>query len=153
MAKRDKKTRIDQQQHLRKTTAGQSAVNTDVESIVWAFDRIDRNGPFAFDLDKIERNNHLRDIFEKMIQYEGVTWGELKRATHDGGRSKHHFLNDDGICTDGIKRIELLCPQETERIFSFALENTLRIIGIRDGVVFHVMWYDPKHEFYQSRKK
>lgn len=88
-----------------------------------------------------------------MIQYEGVTWGEIKRATHDGGKSKHHFLDADGICQDGIKRVKTLCSQETDQIFSFALENTLRIIGIRDGLFFHVMWYDPKHEFYPSKKK
>ena len=29
----------------------------------------------------------------------------------------------------------------------------IRIVGIRDGEFFHVVWYDPKHEFYPTKRQ
>lgn len=40
----------------------------------------------------------------------------------------------------------------TDSIFSFALMNKLRIIGIRQGDYFYVLWYDPKHEVYPVKR-
>ena len=83
-----------------------------------------------------------------------MTWAEIKRQTHDGSKSKNHFLDTDGMSDDARKRIEALKLEDsTDQIFSFALENKIRIIGLRNDEFFHVIWFDPLHEFYLSEKK
>lgn len=75
------------------------------------------------------------------------------RQTHDNGKSKHHILSPETLSKDAIKSIDK--KQLTDNagcIFSFALQNKLRIIGIKDDEFFHVIWYDPNHEFSVVKK-
>lgn len=39
-----------------------------------------------------------------------------------------------------------------EFIFSFALQNRLRIVGIRENEYVHVLWRDPDNEICPSKK-
>ena len=41
----------------------------------------------------------------------------------------------------------------SDDLFSFALNNKLRIIGLRLDDHFHVLWYDSEHLVYLSVKK
>ena len=50
-----------------------------------------------------------------------------------------------------VKAREL--DENLDAIFSFALENKLRIVGVRIDENFHVLWYDPEHEVCPSSKK
>ena len=122
---------------------------------LWCFDRIDRNGEFAFDLRRPDLSaGEVVTMFEKVIHYSGMTWSDIKRQTHDKGKSKHHFLEYDGLSNAARERVERLNMQdETDAIFSFAFDNTMRIIGIRDGERFHAVWIDPYHKFCPSHKK
>lgn len=118
---------------------------------IWRFDWMDRNGKFAFDLSRIDFPHGK--ILEKFIEYGNKSWAEIIRQTHDFGKSKHHILEYSGISSEGKARIrEMRLEEYTDTIFSFALENKLRIIGIRLQDEFHVIWFDPNHEFYPSRK-
>ena len=119
--------------------------------VILCFDRIDRNGPFAFDINRPDFSPH--EILEKIISYSSMTWREIRSQTHDNGKSKHHFLNDtDNFSGEARARISAMkLWDDTDRIFSFALQNKLRIIGLREKEFFHVLWYDPQHEVYPSR--
>ena len=118
---------------------------------IWMFDKLDISGPFAFNLSRGEFDS--KEFMEKMIAYSNMTWGEIRKQTHDGGKSKHHYLDESGMSDDARERIkakELL--EQSDSIYSFAFQNKLRIIGIRDGKEFHVVWYDTEHKFYPSKK-
>lgn len=123
------------------------------EKCVWAFDRIDRDGEFAFDVKREDFD--AKAVFEKMIYYNSMTWAEIDRQTHDKGKSKHHFIKDlRGLskeCIDRIKKMHL--DEEIDNIFSFALTNTVRVFGLRELGMFYVLWYDPYHKIYPSKKK
>lgn len=147
MAKKTKKNR----NNSKKTT--KISLNTDSMSVIWTFDEIDRNGKFAFDLNIIEKDKNLITVLEKQISYNLLTWHKIKQQTHDNGKSKHHFLPYEGLSADAIKSIKNYDNNmDFDNIFSFALNNKLRIIGKRDGQIFHVIWYDPKHQFYPIKK-
>lgn len=148
-----KKTNKHKQEYSKHTNRERSE-STDNKKVIWVFDRCDKNGQFAFDINKIEADGHLREIFTKMIDYEQFTWAEIKQQTHDrSNRSKHHMLDIDGMADQAVVRIKAMQLDEyTDSIFSFALQNKLRIIGIREGERFHVVWYDPEHKFYPSQK-
>ena len=97
--------------------------------------------------------DHKLDL-DKMIRYSNMTWAEIKAQTHDDGKSKHHVLDFDGISKDAKKRIEKMKLEEySDSIFSFALTNLVRLIGIRKDEKFEVLWYDPLHDVYPSPKK
>lgn len=126
------------------------------EKVIWVFDNIDRDGKFAFDLNQIEKDKNLKKIFNFLLSYSTMTWQDVFKQTHDDGRSKHHNLlnGDDRLSNEAQERIDFKRKdQDIEGLFSFALENKLRIIGFREKEFFRVTWYDPNHEFYISKKK
>ena len=120
---------------------------------VWGFEMIDRDGKFAFDLTRNDLNPKF--LLDKLIGYSSMTWQEITRHTHDGGKSKHHRLEDlDRLSKAARERIERKnLSLELDALFSFALDNVKRLIGIRQGAVFQVIWYDANHEFAPSEKK
>lgn len=120
---------------------------------IFHFNKIDRNGPFAFapcrDYFKSD------DFLSKIIDYSKMKWGEIDRQTHDAGKSKHHFLNNaDALSKAAKKRLaELDLDEEIDSLYSFAFDNTLRIVGLRYEKDFFILWYDCNHEVCPSKKK
>ncbi len=123
------------------------------ETPIWRFDKIDRDGKFAFDLSRKDFKH--QEVLQKLMEYGNMKWGEISKQQHDkSGKSKHHYLDIESLSHEAEIRINVKCLEEdTDRIYSFALQNLLRIIGIRDGAEFHIVWYDPNHEFCPSSKK
>lgn len=98
-------------------------ISTDGENIIWLFDKIDRSGIYAFDVNR-------------------------------PGKSKHHFLAPGSLSKEAVERLKAKDLEEfSDYIFSFALQNKIRIVGIRNGERFHVLWYDPDHEICPSKKR
>lgn len=149
MGKKTRQKKYNSKKSIIKTTNG----STDGEKVIWIFDGVDNNGKFAFKLDNIEKDSNLKEIFDKLLSYSSMTWAEVKRQIHDDGKSKHHNLDFQKLSTDAAKRVEFMCNEnDYDSIFSFALQNKLRIIGIRKKNLFYVKWYDPNHKFYPINK-
>lgn len=125
--------------------------NSDKAKPIWLFDWLDNDGDFAFDLSRKDFDHH--EFLDKMIRYSNMTWSKIKQQTHDKGKSKHHLLNYESLSKAAKERIEAKgLGEHIDAIFSFALQNRLRIIGIREGERFHVVWYDSEHQFCPTRK-
>jgi len=121
------------------------------DKIILVFNKIDRDGIFAFHPDRDDFN--ANNIMKKIIEYSTMTWEELLKQTHDQSKSKHHFLSYDSLSREAKERVNLKINEtENECIFSFALNNMTRVIGIRDKEKFYVMWFDPNHQFCPSHK-
>lgn len=120
---------------------------------VFHFEYVDRDGPFAFNpyCSKFKSD----DFIEKIINFSSMTWMEIARETHDYGKSKHHYLKDmSKMSKDAIERLKIKKLDDLhEELYSFAFTNLLRIIGLREGDNFYILWYDSKHEVYPSAKK
>lgn len=147
-----KRTNQKGQHKASKHTIKENGYSSDGKQIIWLFDMIDRSGDFAFDLN---RGDFLhKEVLEKIIDYSNMTWAEVKRQTHDEGKSKHHLLAVDSLSKEAIDRFKAKHLEEySDAIFSFAFQNKLRIIGIRENEYFHVLWYDPEHQVCPSNKK
>ncbi len=149
MAKQLKKVKAKRDKKYVKET--KPVISTDGENIIWLFDKIDRSGSYAFDVNR-EDFDH-KEVLTKMINYSSMTWGEVKRQTHDDGRSKHHFLAPGSLSKEAAERLKARDLEEfSDYIFSFALQNKIRIVGIRNAEKFHVLWYDPDHKICPSKK-
>lgn len=136
-----------------KKTTTQVTVPSVNQKVVWLFDNVDMDGDFAFNPDKIDSDANV--ILEKIIYYSSMTWSEVTKQTHDGGKSKHHFLDYKGLSESAKSRLfaKRISDDRWEQIFSFALNNKLRIVGLRENEKFHVLWYDPNHEVYPMKEK
>ena len=128
-------------------------LNSEQQVVLWSFDKTDKEGDFCFS--SKELRNYSADILRFLMSVNSQKWHQIRKTTHDGGKSKHHFLDWDSLSQKAKKRIEKLhLNEDADRIFSFALNNTLRVIGIRDQYgVFHAVWLDPHHAFCPSHKK
>ena len=83
-----------------------------------------------------------------------MTWAEIDRQIHDDGRSKHHYLRPGSLSKEAEKRLSAKhLDDHSDQIYSFALQNRLRIVGIREDEFFRVLWYDPNHEACIAHKK
>lgn len=149
MAKRETKRKAEKRQ---KKTVINPIKNADTECPVWIFDKIDRAGKFAFDTNRSEFQH--KEVLDKIIDYSTMTWAEIKRQTHDNGKSKHHIISPEQLSKEARERLKAKQLDEfSDAMFSFALQNKLRIIGIRMGAQFLAIWYDPQHEFCPSKLK
>lgn len=147
-----KKKVVDSPSQRVKQIAGEKRYSSDGLKLTWRFDRVDRSGKFAFDPSRSDFDH--REIIDKIISYGSMSWDDLKKQTHDKGKTKHHFLKMEKLSPEATSRVKLLLQEEEfESVYSLALQNLLRIIGVRKDEKFFVMWYDPKHEFCPSHKK
>lgn len=122
-----------------------SAASSDGKWPIWRFTNLDKDGEFAFDVNRTDFDS--KDFLEKMINYSNMTWQEIKRQTHDEGKSKHHEISFDSLSREAQDRFSAKhLEQDEDAIFSFAFNNKVRIIGIRKDEYFHVLWYDPEHK-------
>lgn len=146
------KTVVGSKSRQSKKTVSGDKYSTDNCKIVWRFDDLDIAGAFAFDLNRGDFEH--KEVLQKIIAYSNMTWSEVKRQTHDNGKSKHHFLGVESLSPAACERIRAKHLEErSDSIFSFALQNRLRIIGYRDNEKFCAVWFDPLHEFCPSRRK
>jgi len=128
----------------------QPELNHDRETPVWCFDKVDINGVFCFNPDAVDCNFLIR----KFMALNGMTWAKIKQMTHDDGKSKNHPLTYEGISAEGKERIKIkgIEKEDYDAIFSIALTNTHRLIGLKEGRVFHVIWNDENHKFYPTQR-
>jgi len=122
----------------------------DGETPVWCFDNPDNDGMFRFSKETIDTEL----ILDKILSLSKMTWIQIKSATHDDGKSKNHELDHTGMSAEAKERIKkkALSDEDIDTIFSIALTNKIRLIGLKKDRVFHVIWYDPNHEFYPVDK-
>lgn len=145
-----KKTKKDNKVREKRTVITPNS--SENKNVLWAFDNIDRGGDFSFDINRKDFNHKL--ILDKMMEYGTMTWNEVSKQTHDNGKSKHHSINYDALSKQAMNRIiAKQLTQDSDLLYSFALQNKLRVFGIRKNEIFHVLWYDPKHQVCPSVKK
>jgi hypothetical protein len=90
------------------------------------------------------------DIFTFICEVSQSTWGEIENQETGTGRRKkrHHSYSVDGLCERARDRFgerhydELFDPE----VVRFRLDGKQRLWGVREGAVFHVIWWDPEHK-------
>jgi hypothetical protein len=65
----------------------------------------------------------------------------------------NHFIDTAGCSKVARDRLVELSLDDTAELYSLHVNGRQRIIGIRDRQVLKILWYDPDHQVYPSRKK
>ena len=120
---------------------------------VFHFDYVDKDGTFAFNPGRSDFKH--KEVLQKIIDFSKLTWNEvLSHSTSSRRNSKHHNLSADKLCKDARERLAKISLDDfIDDLFSFALEGELRIIGLKQGNDFYILWYDAHHEVCPSHKK
>ena len=139
---RNKKAGQNRDPRSRKKPTSLPIVSTQDKKLVWKVARIDDNSRWGWD--QITCPDFLRNIWEKMRNFETMTWGEIL------GRH-HHAIAVNDIIKPAQNRLEQLGHDDQAELVSFRLSNTERIWAIRSGEEAFLLWWDPNHEIYPSR--
>lgn len=97
-----------------------------------------------------------RDFYEtgipKMMSFEGMTWGEIIRQTHDKTcKSSNHYIGFDKLSPQGKQNFPNY--YDSDNLFSLRIDNLKRLIGFLEDGTFYILWYDQGHEAVMTTKK
>ena len=116
------------------------------ERICWRFTHLDPEGPWC--LAGLEQSEIL-GLLTAMSQFESQTINEL-----------FHKGEWPGKCHDvatlpnkqAHERLSELGLADQTKIWKLRINGPGRVYGFLTGNVFHVVWWDPKHEVWPSSK-
>ncbi|MDX3183535.1 hypothetical protein PV334_20015 [Streptomyces sp. ME02-7008A-1] len=84
-----------------------------------------------------------------MAKFESQTINELFRQGEWPGKSHEvHLLPN----REALGRLDILGLSDMTRIWKLRIGGPGRLWGFLVGNVFHVVWWDPRHEVWPSKK-
>ena len=99
-------------------------------------------------------NVFMEKIFPKLLQFESMTWDEIRQQTHGGkGKSSSHNIDVDDLNPKAKERLKILKFDDRDKIYSLRLEGTVRIFGFKELNYLDIIWIDLNHEVCPSKQK
>lgn len=128
------------------------------------FSRAGEKFKWSFDKclwDKVPWEKDIRwfadEIISKLKHYEEITWNEVESASGgkaQGNGSNNHFLTPDNLTKDALKILHgTSILRDYDKVFSLRLKNIERLIGVVEGAVFYILYYDGHHFTAKTSKK
>ena len=99
--------------------------------------------------DCISRNKFMEKIYPKLVEFERITWTNIKEQSHmKNGRkvSNNHYIGFEHLSREAIDRLSALKLDDNDQIFSLRLEGTIRIYGFRKQSSLDIVWVDYDHK-------
>jgi len=94
-----------------------------------------------------------KEVLHYLGDYSGKTWAEIE-AERTGGKQrhkKHHSMDVTKLPQAARTRLQAHFGDDApDALFRFRLSGKGRLWGIRDGAIFHLLWYDPLHRVYPT---
>src|SRR5690606_25479688 len=93
--------------------------------------------------------DHLPRVFDALAGYEGMTWGDILQ------QSKHRHCHPMPVDELHKEVAEHLAQQghDIDPLFQMGTGNRGRIYGARVDHVFEIIFWDPEHKIYVTKKK
>lgn len=114
----------------------------------WCFKRLDENSAWGL------CPSDFSVVISHLVNFERMTWSEIFKQTHDGGRSSNHYIPPGSMCDKARKRFyDLHLDEYADNVYSLRISNKIRIFGLLNDGVFSLLWYDTKHEICPSNLK
>jgi hypothetical protein len=117
------------------------------DRLCWRFTHVDHDGPWGFgDTDTAS----LRQIMNGLANFESMTVNE---AFLRGGYPGKDY-DVEAIPTKAAHdRLEAMGMPDMTKIWALRLGGEPRLWGFLLGNIFHVVWWDPRHEIWPSTLK
>ncbi len=112
----------------------------------WQFNRLDWEHP-VWGWRNIN-SEKWEDIIRKLSDFEGMTWGQI-----EGSDTGSHLVEVVDCPNQAVqKRLEELKLDDLDTLFSLRLAGAERIFGILEGAILKLLWYDPNHTVWPTKK-
>lgn len=138
---RAKRARRNRNPQSRKRATSPPIVPTQNRKLVWKVAGIDDNSPWGWN--QLSCPDFLKNIWDKMRNFETMTWGEILRRNH-------HAIAVNDIIKPAKNRLEQLGYDDQAELISFHITGRQRIWAIRSGEEAFLLWWDPNHEICPS---
>jgi len=113
---------------------------------VWSLAILDLDGAFGW---QHLRPDQLEALLARLRDLEKLTWNEILVK---GKRHNHHIPM--GNCSKTArKRLRELKLDDIDDVLSLRINSRARVIGILDGFVARVLWWDPEHKVCPTRAR
>lgn len=116
------------------------------ERVCWRFEHVDHDGPWGFD--KVQPDM-LCEILRKLRDFESMTVEGLRRQVE---HFKSYNLAEPGLCKAARERLAARGWDDLDSIQRLRFSGPQRLYGFLLGNVFHIVWWDPLHEVYPSKR-
>lgn len=115
------------------------------ELIAWRFADIDMDGAWGWRDVTLDEIAWMRSW---LAQMEKLTWAEAS-----GRRVGVKLCKLANAPRKPVARLEELMRDDVDGLVEFHLQGKPRIWGVRIGNVCHLLWWDPEHTVWPSRKR
>lgn len=112
---------------------------------VWRFADLDPHWPQAATELSIDQ---FRDLHTKLGAYETQ---KLSEIWHPGSQCHMYLVND--LPDAAFARLSELDRDDETAIHTLRVTGRFRVLGILREHIFYVLWIDPDHEIWPSKKK
>jgi hypothetical protein len=121
------------------------AGNSD-DRLCWRFRHADHDSRWCIH----QAADDLCSILGQLANLESMTVGE---AFPGGGYPGKEYEVESIPTREALDRLEAIGLADMTKISVLRLGGMPRLYGFRDKNIFHVVWWDPQHEIWPSRKK
>lgn len=101
-------------------------------------------------------NQDAWEILQFLCEASKLTWGEVMSqmtGPPHRRRKRNHAHPLDSVCVAAQNRIaELRLDEIFEELFRFRISGEKRLWGFRVEDVFHLLWWDPRHQVFPTEK-
>jgi hypothetical protein len=136
---------------IEKTPRAARPLNIDAEEIkqrrlVWRFADHDDDGTYSLGAISPEQ---LMDLIKKLRSFESMTVGELFAAGSQHGKT----YEVEEMPKPAKDRLVDLGRDDETQVARLRCGGAPRLYGFLREHVFHVLWWDPNHQVWPSKKK
>jgi hypothetical protein len=111
----------------------------------WRFSRFDWDGPWGIEACRTPKwREHIEG---HLASFESMTWQAILDTS--GGKkagrgNNHHSISRDRFSKIAQQRLEAK-KIYADDLFSLRLQQTIRLYGVREGLILEIVWFDPFH--------
>lgn len=117
------------------------------ERLCWRFTHVDHDGRWGF---SSVDGTTLCWLLARLAQLETMTVSE---AFHRGDYPGKDYNVEEIPTRAALDRLESMGLGDMTKIWALRLQGQPRLYGFLVENVFHVVWWDPKHEIWPSHKR
>lgn len=127
------------------------------DKITWCVTRSDIVGSWTWGVGRAWSNDDWDHLIEPALaEFNNLSWAEaLSQITggKNGRHRKHHDMDVGDLIEEAQDRWKKVGLEQYDTSFRFRLGGTRRLWGFRIKSHFHVVWWDPTHGIYPTKKK
>ncbi len=94
------------------------------------------------------QHKNFFEIGEHLRTFQNRTWSDI-----DSHHDRDHAIAVNLLKPQAIERLQEIHQDDIDVLWSFHFSGLQRLWGIRELNMVKVLWWDPDHQVYETKKK